>query len=259
MAGQYDSRFLDSIRTGSLRSADIVLDNLAPLIETLPRSAVDIGCGSGTWAAAFAARFAGSEVRGVDGDYVDRDTLQIDPADFRAHDLSHPLPADRRFGLAISLEVAEHLPPASGPDLIRTLVAHSDHILFSAAIPGQGGEFHVNERPLEYWRGLFKDHGYVAVDCLRPVLRTDRRVEPWYRYNSVLYVHADHLADLPAAFAAAIVPADMPLAELASPWWRLRCAVLRRLPAGVILALARAKRRILSRLRPAGAMRRAAL
>jgi len=248
MSGRYDSRFMDSIKTGSARSAEIFLDELAPLVETLPHSAVDIGCGSGTWAAAFSARFPGAEVRGVDGTYVDRDNLLIDPANFQAHDLTLPLPADRRFGLAISLEVAEHLPSASGPDLIRTLVDHADHVLFSAAIPGQGGEFHINEQPLEYWRNLFRAHRYDAVDYLRPILRADHRVEPWYRYNSVLYVRAERLSDLPAPLSAAIVPADMPLAEMASPWWRTRCAVLRRLPAGMILAMARIKRRILTRM-----------
>lgn len=257
MSGKYDSRFMDSIKAGSARSADIVLDALAPLVETLPRSAVDIGCGSGTWAAAFAARFPGAEVRGVDGAYVDQDGLQIDRADFRAHDLSLPLAADRRFGLAISLEVAEHLPPASGPDLIRTLVDHADHVLFSAAIPGQGGEFHVNERPLEYWRSLFRAQGFVAVDYLRPILHADRRVEPWYRYNSVLYVRAERLPDLPAPLSAAIVPADRPLAQMASPWWRARCAVLRRLPAGMILAMARIKRRILTRMSPVARLQQA--
>ncbi|GAA0309695.1 class I SAM-dependent methyltransferase [Rhodovulum strictum] len=254
MAGLYDVRFLASIKAGSSRSAAIVLDHLAPLIETLPRSVVDIGCGSGSWAAAFAARFPGAELRGIDGDYVDRTRLSIRPADFRAHDLTRPLPADRRFGLAISLEVAEHLPPESGPEFIRTLVGHADHVLFSAAIPGQGGEHHVNERPPDYWRGLFRSHGYVAVDCLRPALHRDRRIEPWYRYNAILYVRADRLADLPAAYSAAIVPADAPLADLASGWWRLRCAIIRRLPAGAVLMLARTRRRLLSR-RPAPAAR----
>lgn len=247
MAGRYDSRFLDSIRAGSRRSADLVLDLLAPLIVTLPRSVVDIGCGSGTWAAAFADRFAPAEVLGIDGAYVDRASLMIDPADFRARDLSRPLAAERRFGLAISLEVAEHLPPASGPDLIRTLVAHADHVLFSAAIPGQGGEFHVNERPLEYWRALFAAEGYVAVDCIRPALHRDRRVEPWYRYNAVLYVRESRLAELPEPFASAALAPGQPLPDLASAWWKLRCALIRCLPAGAVLLLARAKRRLLAR------------
>jgi len=246
MAGKYDIHFFDSIMTGSRRSADIVFDLLAPLFSSVPRSLVDVGCGSGTWCRAFEDRFAPASVRGIDGDYVDRSQLLIQPSDFLAHDLTQPLPADRRFGLAMSLEVGEHLSPDSGPELVRTLVGYSDHVLFSAAIPGQGGEFHINERPPEYWRGLFRSHGYVAVDCLRPTLHRNPQVEPWYRYNSVLYVHADRLSELPEAFAAAIVPDDRPLADFASAWWRVRCALIRLLPAGIVLMLARVKRRLLT-------------
>lgn len=252
MAGWYDTQFFDSITAGSRRSAEIVLGRLAPLFEEseeragpLPLSLVDIGCGTGTWARVFAERFAGAEVRGVDGAYLDPARLVI-PADrFRAHDLTLPLPADRRFGLAMSLEVGEHLPAAAAPVLVRTLVDHADHVLFSAAVPGQGGEYHVNEQPLEYWRALFAEAGYVPVDCLRPALTRDRRVEPWYRYNSLLYVRATALEALPEAFRAAVVPEDRPLADWRSPLWRLRCAFLQRLPAAWVLGLARLKRRVL--------------
>lgn len=250
MTGKYDSRFFDSIMAGSRRSADIVFDQLTPLFASLPRSLVDVGCGSGTWCQAFADRFAPADVRGIDGAYVDRSRLVIDPGDFLAHDLRQPLLIDRRFGLAMSLEVGEHLPPEAGPELILTLVGYADHVLFSAAVPGQGGEYHVNERPLEYWRGLFRAHGYVAVDCLRPALHRNLQVEPWYRYNSILYVRIDRIADLPEAFASAIVPNDRALENFASAWWRMRCGLIGVLPTGVVLALARAKRRLVARVLP---------
>ena len=41
-------------------------------------------------------------------------------------------------------------------------------MLFSAAVPGQGGENHVNEQPLAYWRAIFREHGYSAVDYSAP-------------------------------------------------------------------------------------------
>jgi len=248
MAGRYDSRFFASIMAGSYRSAEAVFDQLAPLFSSLPTSLVDVGCGSGTWCRAFADRFASADVRGIDGDYVDRSHLVIEQTQFLAHDLTLPLAADRRFGLAMSLEVGEHLPPENGPELIRTLVGYADHVLFSAAVPGQGGEYHVNERPLEYWRGLFRSHGYVAVDCVRPALHGNPQVEPWYRYNTILYVRADRTAELPEAFAKEIVPEDRALEDFASAWWRTRCAVIGLLPAAMVLTLARAKRRLLSPL-----------
>jgi SAM-dependent methyltransferase len=246
MAGKYDSTFFDSIMAGSRRSAEIMFDELAPLFASVPRSLVDVGCGSGTWCQVFAERFNTRDVLGIDGDYVDRARLLIAPEQFRAHDLTRPLLAERRFGLAMSLEVGEHLPPESGPELVRTLVGHADHVLFSAAVPGQGGEFHINERPLDDWRALFAAHGYVPVDCLRPALHRNRQVEPWYRYNAILYVRADKIADLPAPLAGAVVPEGQALGTFASPWWRMRCAVVGAMPAGMVLALARVKRRLVS-------------
>jgi hypothetical protein len=51
-----------------------------------------------------------------------------------------------RFDLALCLEVAEHLPAAAGDSLVRRLASVGARILFSAAIPGQGGRNHVNEK-----------------------------------------------------------------------------------------------------------------
>jgi SAM-dependent methyltransferase len=246
MAGLYDTRYYRSISSGSRRSAVSVFNHLAPLLEDGEASLVDVGCGSGAWAAVFAERFATKDIRGIDGDYVDRARLEIAEVAFQAHDLTRPLKADRRFALASSLEVAEHLPEASAPILIDTLSGFSDRVLFSAAVPGQGGEYHVNEQPLEYWRALFRARGFTAVDCIRPVLRKDRSVAPWYRYNSILYVRDDAVAALPASFGRHVVPEGTPLPNYASAWWRLRCAILSLLPASVVQALARLKRRSLN-------------
>jgi SAM-dependent methyltransferase len=246
MAGKYDRRFFDSIMAGSQRSAEIMFDHLEPLFAFVPRSLVDVGCGSGTWCRVFGERFGSDDILGIDGDYVDRAQLRISPAHFLAHDLTRSLPARRRFGLAMSLEVGEHLPPESGPELVRTLVGHADHVLFSAAVPGQGGEFHINERPLDYWRGLFAAHDYIAVDCLRPSLHRNRQVEPWYRFNTLLYVRAARIADLPESFAGHVVPHGQPLGNFASPLWRMRCGVVGLMPPRIVLALARAKRRVVS-------------
>jgi|GEM_PF-6213618 len=70
--------------------------------------------------------------------------------------------------------------------------------LFSAAIPGQGGESHINEQPLTFWRSEFARHDYVALDVIRPKLVGQTDVAPWYRYNCILYVAKDKLAQLPA-------------------------------------------------------------
>ena len=62
---------------------------------------------------------------------------------------------ERKFDLAISLEVAEHLKSSSSEDFVQSLTTLAPMILFSAAIPHQGGLHHINEQWLEYWGDLF--------------------------------------------------------------------------------------------------------
>jgi hypothetical protein len=75
---------------------------------------------------------------------------------------------------------------------VESLTATSDVVLFSAALPGQGGRNHVNERLHSYWAGEFASRGYAVFDAFRPVFWTDGRVEPWYRQNAFLYIKRSH-------------------------------------------------------------------
>ena len=148
----------------------------------------------------------------------------------------------RRFDLVQSLEVAEHIPAVSAATFVDNLTRHSQGlVLFSAAPPGQGGEFHVNEQPYQYWRELFARRGFHAHDYLRPQLAADPEVSFWYRYNLFLYVHDDRLASLPPAIAATRVTADQPLADRSPPLFRLRKGLVRLLPSPMRDRLARFK------------------
>lgn len=72
---------------------------------------VDVGCGVGAWLRA-SKSLGVDEVLGFDGDHIPGDLLEIEQTEFRAADLSKPLPhVGRRLDLAISVEVAKHLPP----------------------------------------------------------------------------------------------------------------------------------------------------
>jgi len=128
------------------------------------------------------------DVLGIDGDYVRHDLLLIPGAQFRSHDLSHPLTLDRDFDLALCLEVAEHIPAEAAPTLVKSLVALARLVLFSAAIPGQYGVDHVNEQWPSYWANLFSTHGFRPIDLLRGAIWDDESVDWWYRQNMLLYV-----------------------------------------------------------------------
>lgn len=190
MTSGYSSEFFKQQQDGSYESARRVLPHVIELVS--PRSVVDVGCGVGTWLAA--ARGLGvADVLGVDGAYVDPDMLRIPPDRFRPLDLTRRFALDRTFDLAISLEVAEHLPEASAGTFVLSVTQLAPVILFSAAVPGQGGESHVNEQWQSWWVARFRQCGFEAVDCIRSRIWSDAAVEWWYAQNILLMVRADHL------------------------------------------------------------------
>lgn len=151
-----------------------------------PESMLDIGCGIGTWLK-IAKDLGVSEVIGVDGAYVDRSLLKINSEEFIAKDLRQPFSLNKKFDLALCLEVAEHLPKDSATNLITTLCSHSDVIIFSAAVPNQGGQNHLNEQWPSYWVDHFATQGFRPYDILRPVFWNDTRVEFWYKQNMIVF------------------------------------------------------------------------
>ncbi len=190
----YDARYFDAQVEGALRSARALVPILLELVE--PASVVDVGCGRGAWLCAF-QECGVSEVRGVDGAYVEREKLLVAPERFTAADLRRPEQLTGRYDLALCLEVAEHLPASVAPELVAALTRLSPVVVFSAAIPGQSGTEHVNEQWPEYWDGLFAERSYRLVDVIRPRVYGDSRIEWWYRQNMVLYASAEGLAKWP--------------------------------------------------------------
>lgn len=187
-ANPYDQSFYAINKVGSSRSAAGVVPLVVELVS--PRSVVDVGCGTGTWLAQF--RQAGCQTLGFDGDYVDRAMLQIPRDEFIPKNLEQPVKVDRRFDLATCLEVAEHLTPERAPGLVADLIALSDCVLFSAAVVGQGGANHINERPVSYWAALFQERGYVGADVIRPRIWDRDNVDWWYRQNMVIFAKEGH-------------------------------------------------------------------
>lgn len=184
---QYDQLFFREQAEGSEQSARHVLTRLFEHVR--PGSILDIGCGVGTWLKA-ATDLGVADVLGIDGADAASEFLRIPEAAFLKRDLSEPLDLGRRFDLVMSLEVAEHLPANRAPVFVRNLVRHGDLIMFSAALPYQGGDGHLNENWLEFWAPLFAGEGYDCVDALRGPMWHDARVDWWYRQNTVLFRNA---------------------------------------------------------------------
>jgi hypothetical protein len=193
-AAPYTTDFFSQQQEGSFRSALRILPFVFELIS--PRSVIDVGCGVGTWLAA--ARTLGvTDVMGLDGDYVNRGLLRIPEECFRSTDLSQPFTCERTFDLALSLEVAEHLPGASASALVDSLARLAPAVLFSAAIPKQCGEHHIHLQWQSWWVNQFNRHGFRAVDCIRQRVWNDESVEWWYAQNIFLMVREDRLQSSP--------------------------------------------------------------
>ncbi|HEX6660794.1 MAG TPA: methyltransferase domain-containing protein [Sphingomicrobium sp.] len=242
----YSTDFYDYIDAGSRTSAGVVAGLILGEIEV--KSLLDVGSGHGAWAAEW-MKSGVKDVVAIDGDYVARDQLAIPPEQFVAHDLATPLDLGRKFDLVQSLEVAEHLPANCAAGFVDNLVRHGDIVLFSAAVPHQGGEHHVNEQPPEYWRKLFAERGYLPFDWLRPRLADQRQVKPWYRFNSVIYANAAGRKRLSKSILSAEVPSGRRIEIGGDLQWALRRAAVRLIPASLVKPIAMAKASVEARLR----------
>lgn len=190
----YTQEFFADLQTGSRQSAREIVPLILELIK--PQSVVDVGCGDGTWLSVF-KEFGIQECLGIDGEYVDKESLQIPQEEFLAHDLKLPWQIDKTFDLVISLEVAEHLPEECAESFIDSLTKLGAVVVFSAAIPYQGGTEHINEQWPSYWLSYFKTRGYLLVDCLRKKIWDNDKVKPWYAQNVLFFVKQDSLDKYP--------------------------------------------------------------
>jgi SAM-dependent methyltransferase len=158
-----------------------------------PKTVVDFGCGPGYLSRELAK--LGVQVTAIDG--FSQPDLSGVSVEFETLNLNDPtLIANfftgKYFDLAVSLEVAEHLEPEVSTTLVNWLTKVAPVVVFSAAVPGQQGDGHINLRPRDYWHSLFTQHNFTVADRIRERLRRHPSVAHWYRYNVLDYVHIDH-------------------------------------------------------------------
>ena len=184
----YNQTYHTEIEESARRSAETVIRMLIQLFN--PSSVADIGCGRGTWLAEW-QRQGVTTILGIDGGDQDKSRLLISPDYFQEYDLNKPYRTDKRFDLATCLEVVEHLSPASADTIVQTLTRLADIIVFSAAIPNQGGFQHINEQWPAYWAEKFEAQGFVFADGLRWHLMPFTEVSWWYRQNLFVVIRQE--------------------------------------------------------------------
>ena len=176
------SKYLHTSKIHNMESPRIIVEKILEFNN--PKSVIDFGCGLGTFLKAFKENGI-NDVLGLDGDWVNRSLLKdyLDENEFLEVDLESKIDCKKKYDLAICLEVAEHLSKEKASVIVENLVNASEVILFSAAIPMQGGQNHINEQWIEYWQEEFSKHNYVFYDVIRKKLWNNKNVKWWYKQN----------------------------------------------------------------------------
>lgn len=144
--------------------ADRLAKYIAERFTTRPLSVWDAGCGPGIYVEALRQR--GLNAWGTD--------IRIEPpareyvSFLNLVTSVNPTPAH----IVLCLEVLEHIPEPDAEKALMCLTwAAKDRIIFSAAVPGQGGEGHVNLQSRQYWLRRFIRMGWMIdmdeTDALR--------------------------------------------------------------------------------------------
>jgi cyclopropane fatty-acyl-phospholipid synthase-like methyltransferase len=171
LADGYDAHFFSE----NLADSRPMAEYLAPkIVEVFGiKRLVDFGAATGHWVSALSR--AGVDVIGIEGSTSAKPYLVCDPTRMRFLDLRFPLPMEQfpfsEADTVMSIEVAEHIEETYADRYIENMLSFKpNRVLMTAAIPGQGGHWHVNEQPYEYWIEKFNKRGYVLDEAGKKVV-----------------------------------------------------------------------------------------
>lgn len=169
---------------------DVDPEVIVPILYELfaPGSVADLGCGIGNFLHKF-KECGVKKVLGIDGEWSNNRLQKLKGDDLLLKNLMEDLQVKDRFDLAISFEFAEHLYGKYAEKIVADLTGMADVVIFSAAIPGQGGQNHLNEQWPGYWVQLFNAKGYDCYDVIRPLIWNIPEVKFWYKQNMFVAVN----------------------------------------------------------------------
>jgi len=174
--------------------------NLVPILLDFIQihSVIDVGCGMGYWLRAF-QDFGIHNITGYDISNLSKDQygVSIDNLVLGFDLVSKEFPPNTNCDILLCLEVAEHLPQKSSFEFIKKITRLSPLILFSAAIPGQTGDGHINEQYPSYWGNLFQQNQFTEIDFIKPLIWNNLDIAWWYRQNVTMFVRNESLINYP--------------------------------------------------------------
>lgn len=189
---EYYEKFVEE---PAVRSAGTIADSIVN--EFKQGSIIDVGCGTG--ALLEVLRNKGCEAFGLDYSEAALKFCRSRHLSVAKFDLEgDALDLGRVYDVAVSMEVAEHLPRKVADRYVDFLTRLSPVVIFTAAQPGQGGADHVNEQPLSYWIAKFRTRGFTHLDSVsqrwRETWEAAGNVESWYFKNLMIFRKAGSMS-----------------------------------------------------------------
>lgn len=182
----YSNEYVKQLDNASLPSSRIIAKSIIENFK--PQSVADVGCGTGALLFSLTElgvnRTFGLEYSDWGLKWCKNRSLNVKQFDLR----KEKMVKYDRFDLVCSLEVGEHLPDTLADVYVNAIVALGDIVLFSAAIPGQGGTNHINEQPNSYWITKFAAAGFIHDATLSMLLRSEwsKTDIAWYYAKNVM-------------------------------------------------------------------------
>ena len=159
LTGAYDEGFFKSNYDDTWPMAKFI----SPLLKeyfSLGR-VLDLGCASGHYIKAFSD--CGVVAIGIEGSEKAMAIAVCDPEFIHFLDLREKqyIVKENTMDMVMSVEVAEHIEEEFVDIYVHNLTSpKAKYIYMTAAPPGQGGHFHVNCQPQEYWINKIEEQGY---------------------------------------------------------------------------------------------------
>ncbi|MBI1783838.1 class I SAM-dependent methyltransferase [Candidatus Sumerlaeota bacterium] len=191
----YNAQYYADMDRAAGQAAEVMAATIAAALR--PIRLIDAGCGTGALLAAIRAQGIngkGFEYSDAGLDYCRRRNLDVEKFDL----LNDSPPPDGKFDVAVSMEVAEHLPESGADRFVELLCALAPVIVFTAARPGQGGRDHINEQPHSYWIEKFAARGFEFDKSTSLQWRADwksKRIPFWYHQNVMLFKRRESAPD----------------------------------------------------------------
>jgi SAM-dependent methyltransferase len=185
----YHSKYYErNVEGPAVRSAGTIANSIVNAFKAT--CVVDVGCGTGAMLEALRDR--GCKVFGLEYAEAALEYCRARRLDVAKFNLERDVfNEDRTFDVALSMEVAEHLPETATDHYVDLLTRLSRVVVFTAAPPGQGGDDHVNEQPPSYWISKFERRGFEHAAEMSQRWRESWRaagdVESWYYENIMIF------------------------------------------------------------------------